>query len=199
MNRRLLQAVLPLAVTLGLSGCSTSSDADPHARFTAALQKEIDNRALARHVVPVLAERHAGSDQGQFWSSYTALEILQAPRYTAIAERHGFAPARLKTRIKGDASLLISWAFPQRFTRSLAGATEKYVEELRAIPVPPDPEDAEFRQYMIEQEEAQVKALAQAAAGRYQAAADELEAFIAMTRCASGEANGSAALAGCDG
>lgn len=188
MIRRFLQATLPLAVALGLSGCTTASDSDPQARFTAALQKELDNRALARHVVPALAERHAGSEQGEFWSSYTALEVFQAPRYFAMAERHDLTPAGFKTRIKGDASLLFSWVFPDRFVGSLAKATQAYVEELRAIPVPPDEQDAAFRQYMIAQEEAQVAALAQAAAGRYQAASDELSAFLSKARETTNEA-----------
>lgn len=178
MIKRFLQAALPLAVTFGLSGCTTASDSDAQARFTAALQKEIDNRAVARHAVPALAERHAGSDQGRFWSSYTALEIQQAPAYIAIAERHGLAPSRIPTRLKGDGSLLFSWLFPQRFVRTLAAATHSYADELRAIPVPPQPEDAEFRLYMIEQEQVQVDALAEAAEGRYRAAAEKLDAFV---------------------
>lgn len=178
MIRRLLQTALPLAVTLGLSGCTTASHMDPQARFIAALQKEIDNRAVARHVVPALAERHSGSDQGRFWSGYTALEIQQAPRYIAIAERHGLAPSKLKTRIKGDISLLFSWLLPQRFVRTLASATHSYADELRAISVPPQPDDAQFRLYMIEQEAVQVEALAQAAEGRYSDAAQALEAFV---------------------
>ena len=187
MIRRFLQAALPLTVALGLHGCTTASDGDAQARFTAALQKEIDNRAVARHVVPALAERHAGSDSGRFWASYTALEIQQAPAYIEIAERHGLTPSRIATRIKGDGSLLFSWLFPQRFVRTLASATHSYADELRAIPVPPQPEDAQFRLYMIEQEEAQVEALAEAAEGRYRAAAERLEAFVERLKATSND------------
>ena len=61
----------------------------------------------------------------------------------------------------------------------LAGATARYLAEMRTVAAPTEAEDAAFLRYMIAQEGVQATALAHAAAQRFEAAAGELEEFVA--------------------
>jgi len=167
-SRKLLA---PLLCLLGLSAAAQADDA-----YITALDKELANRAVARQVVPQLAERHAGTAQGDFWQAYAKLEKLQQSRYAAEAKRQGLATQH-RSGFKAHASLLLANWFNGAFIRMLAGATGDYLQELRALPVQQDADRQRFWRYVIAQEQAQVEALALAAGKDFKAATTVLQHF----------------------
>lgn len=173
-----MKKILTLCVLLGLAGAAQADDA----AFRAALARELDNRALAGQVVGTLAEHHRGTAQGRFWAAYAALERYNAPRYAPVAARHGLAGGGLLVDLKAWGSILFARLFPERFLAMLAEGTGKYLAGMRAVAAPPAVGDAAFLRYMIAQESVQATALAHAAAQRFEAAAGELEAFVARAR-----------------
>ncbi|MCC6076293.1 hypothetical protein ACFPTX_17905 [Pseudomonas sp. GCM10022188] len=176
-----MKRILTLCALLGLAGGALAAKGGD-AAFRAALAHELDNRALAGQVVGALAEHHRGTPQGRFWAAYVALERYNAPRYAPVAARHGLAGGGLLVDLKAWGSILFARLFPERFLAMLAGATGKYLADMRAVAAPADGGDAAFLAYMIEQESVQASALAQAAAQRYEAAAGELEDFVRRGR-----------------
>ncbi|WP_161867703.1 hypothetical protein [Pseudomonas yangonensis] len=162
----------PLLCLFGLASTAQAGDS----AYLIALDKELANRAVARQVVPQLAERHSGSDQGRFWSAYAKLEALQQPRYAKQAERHGLANNH-SGGFKAHASLLFAKLFNGAFIKMLAGATDEYLQELEALPAQTNADDQAFWDYVIAQERAQVEALALAAQKNFNAATRVLQAF----------------------
>lgn len=142
--------------------------------YLTALQAEINNRAVASEVVPVLAKRTNGSAKGSFWAAYTELEAQQRPLYQHHQTRHKLEVGGIWFKVNG--SLLASWIHHDGFVEKLAQATETYLAKLNAVNVP-ESEQA-FWDYVIEQEAAQVEALALAAQGQYRLATMRLRVFM---------------------
>lgn len=174
MLRQPLKHLVHMLCLLALVRPAVADDA----AYLAALDKELDNRAVALDVVPALAERHAGTAQGRFWSAYAVLEAAQLPRYQAQARRHDLQRTR-SGGFKAQASLAFSWLQEKAFVKMLANATADYLAELQAVPRPDDAETQAFWAYVIEQERVQVEALAQAREGDYDTAAATLQRFVA--------------------
>lgn len=169
-----MKKILTLCVLLGLAGAVQADEA----AFRAALAHELDNRALAAQVVGALAEHHQGTPQGRFWAAYVALEQHNAPRYAPVAARHGLTGGGLLVDLKAWGSIRFARLFPERFLAMLAEGTARYLAEMRAVAAPAAAEDAAFLRYMIEQEHVQAGALQNAAAQRFELAAEELEGFV---------------------
>ena len=150
--------------------------ADDMSEYLTALQYEINNRAVASEVVPVLAQRTKGTAQGSFWAAYTELEARQRPLYQQHQTRHELDSGGLGVWFKANGSLLASWIYHDGFVEKLAQATETYLAKLNAVNVPES--EQVFWDYVIEQEAAQVEALALAAQGKYRLAAMRLRAFM---------------------
>ncbi|MFV3091104.1 hypothetical protein ACNJYG_11515 [Pseudomonas sp. GW6] len=163
------------APLLCLLGLATGAQADDSA-YRIALDKELANRAVARQVVPQLAERHSGTAQGEFWQAYANLEARQQTRYADEAKRQGLANEH-SGGFKAHASLAFAKLFNAAFINMLAGATQDYLKELEALPAQSNADDQAFWQYVIEQERAQVDALALAAEKDFKGAAAVLETF----------------------
>lgn len=164
-----------LAPLLCLLGLASSVQANNSA-YTNALDKELANRAVARQVVPQLAERHSGSAQGEFWQAYAELEAMQQARYAEQAKRQGLANEH-SGGFKAYASLAFANVFNASFIKMLAGATQDYLQELEALPAQNNADDQAFWEYVIAQERAQVNALALAAEEDFNGAAAVLKAF----------------------
>lgn len=182
-----MSKILTLFAMLGLatSGALAGPAADD--AYRAALARELDNRALARQVVGALAEHHQGTPQGEFWAAYVALEQHNIPLYQSVAARHELSASRLKTTLKASASIPFARLFPERFLTMLAGATQDYLAEMRALAPPTATEDRAFLQYMIAQESVQAGALAEAAGQRFEAAAGELAGFLRQAAASDGQ------------
>ncbi|MCQ4346409.1 hypothetical protein NGA35_02940 [Pseudomonas stutzeri] len=173
-----MRRIPTLFAALSLVLASLASRAAEDA-FRAALDRELDNRALAGQVVAALAEHHRGTPQGRFWTAYAALEAYNAPRYAPVAMRHGLSGGGVLVDLKAWGSIRFARLFPARFLAMLAAGTREYLAGLRAVAAPADAEDAAFLRYMIEQERVQAEALAHAAAQRFELAAEALEGFVA--------------------
>lgn len=165
------------ASLLLLLGFAHPSQAD-NATYLSALDKELDNRSMARQVVPALAARHGDTPQGRFWSAYTKLEQAQLERYKAQAQRHGLSTQGRGSSLKVYASLAFARLFNASFIAMLANATQGYLEELQAVPAQDDVADQAFWDYVIAQERAQVDALALAAERDFIGATAILQAFV---------------------
>jgi len=150
--------------------------ADDMSEYLTALQAEINNRAVASAVVPVLAQRTDGTAKGSFWAAYAALEQQQKPLYLHHQTRHELDSGGVGVWFKSNGSLLAAWIHHDGFVEKLAQATETYLAKVNAVTVP-ESEQA-FWDYVVEQEAAQVEALALAAQGQYRLAAMRLRAFM---------------------
>lgn len=174
MLRRPVKHLLSILCLVALARPAVALDS----AYLAALDKELTNRAVALAVVPALAARHAGTVQGRFWLAYADLERAQVPRYQAEARRHGLGGPR-SGGFKARASRVFSWLLETPFVNLLAGATADYLAELQAVPLPDDADSRAFWLYVIEQERAQVDALALASNADFEAAAARLAGFTA--------------------
>lgn len=162
----------PLLCLLGLANGAQAEDSV----YRQALDKELANRAVARQVVPKLAERHIGTAQGEFWQAYAELEAMQHARYADEASRQSLRNEH-RGGLKAGASLAFARLFNATFIKVLAGATERYLAELEALPAQDDSASQRFWDYVIEQERAQVNALALAAESDFQGATAVLANF----------------------
>jgi hypothetical protein len=149
---------------------------DQLADYRAALQKELDNRALAGRVVTALAKHHQGTPQGDFWSAYSTLETRQWARYSEYGERHELTAGLLFIWFNAQTSILFAKAFPERFIATLANATAVYASKLETVS-PPET-DRVFWNYVIDQEHAQATAFDQALNSDFKSARHTLEAFV---------------------
>lgn len=103
------------------------------ADYREMLTRESANRAVARHVVSHLAEAHAGTDQGAFWSAYRDLEAAQKPRYDQVERCEAIAAGGLGLWAKSRLSLIFARLFPETFIDMLADATVSYLGELQRL------------------------------------------------------------------
>lgn len=150
---------------------------DPMPGYREALQRELDNRAVARHVVPVMAGMYKGRPEGEFWEAYQELETAQASLYAEHGQCHGLVASELVPWIKAKTSIAFAWLMPGRFVSLLSGATKRYLAELEQVPVPDQARDKAFWKHVIAQERAQVQALALAADDKHAEAARLLRGF----------------------
>lgn len=154
-----------------------AAPSDPMPGYRETLQHELDNRAVARHVVPVMASMYKGRPAGEFWEAYQALENAQAPLYGEYGQCHGLVASGFVPWIKAKTSIVFAWLMPGRFVSLLSGATQRYLAELEQVLVPGQERDRAFWRYVVAQERAQVLALALAADDKHAEAAQILKGF----------------------
>lgn len=174
-----LVAFVAILVVTALLSIVCAGQANDRTRFDAMLQREIDNRDVARRVVTALAEHHQQSPQGTFWASYAAFERHQAPFYSQLSKRHRLAPRNWKTTVKAAGLTAANKLFPNWSIAILADATRRYVGEMKRTSVPTDREDQVALRYMIAQEQVQEDALQRASRGEFASGAALLREFTA--------------------
>lgn len=145
--------------------------------FLFAIEREVDNRALAREVVTALSKYHDGAAQGPFWAAYAELERRQWPVYREYAECYGLSASGFTVWVKARASTAFARLFPDKFISILADSTRTYTEALEKTPVSDNPRDHRFWDYVVAQEKAQVRAFSDAEEGEFSDAAEALSLF----------------------
>lgn len=176
-------AVLALSLTCTsvLAETNMNSDVDETA-FATLMQKEITNRATARHAIGAILERDQPQAARQFWGSYHALEVLNEDVYAAPTAQLGVAPNRFNAWLKGQSAALYYWLAPKRMISTMAQATEEYYQALRADAAQVPARHQDFYQYVLRQENVQVEAFALADKDDYATASERLAAFIEAQR-----------------
>lgn len=169
---------LLLALLASTSTYCSSARAELSARFLEVMQKEIDNRATARHAIASILEFKQDEASAGFWASYLELERHNATVYASQLAPLELRPTTVSPRLKGFfASVYYRWA-PRKMLASMAGATRDYYMQLHSASAEVPVQYKAFYQYVLAQEQAQVEAFALAAAGRTDAAKAVLDAFL---------------------
>lgn len=168
------QIVFMLSLCLYAQAWASKSVTD---EYLSAFERALNNRALAADVVATLAQYHEDTAQGRFWAAYVELERQQWPIYRKYAKCYGSSVNGFTVWIKARASTVFAWLFPDKFISMLADSTHSYAEALKQTPVPDNPRDQRFWDYVLAQERAQVRVFNHAEKGEFTDAAEELSSF----------------------
>ena len=174
-----LQMKFTLPGLLLLLTCALQAITAQAADYRELLTRELDNRAVARHVVSYLADVHADSEQGAFWSAYRDLEAWQKPRYDQLERCQETEKSSVGVWMKSRFSAIFARLFPESFLNMLAGATATYLAELKSLSSFSNTQARESWHYVVAQEAAQAEALSLADQGDFAAARQKLQSFIA--------------------
>lgn len=147
--------------------------------FVKGFQYELANREFALRVVMRMADRAVGAEEQSFWSAYSELERFNALHYRAAAQVWGFdmEPGYL-TRLKAWA---VGWMlfFSRGPTmRRVYFETVKYVEVLRHLRNIGPADASLFLNYVVEQEELQIKIMRMAFTERFAEVSEIVDAFF---------------------
>lgn len=178
--KTLLAILATLAVAPGNAAAETSNNSNNPA-FTELFQKELTNRATARKAADIFRNRDSGQGQAEFWGSYYKLEKITLSIYTPVAKELSLEPNNFMAGIKSYAAAAYQWIAPQKFVGTLQGATAKYLEELKSSSTVVPLKHSAFYEYVLDQEDIQVKALSLAQQNNYQDAKALVDSF---TECA---------------
>lgn len=151
--------------------------------FAKGFRYELANREFALRVVTRLADRVTGEEERSFWSTYSELERFNSIHYRAAAQLWGFdiQPGyltKLKAWVVG--TLLIILQGPM--LKLVYDETVKYVDSLRNLRSMGPPDASLFLNYVVEQEELQVRMMQMAFTERFSEVSDIVDAFSQVQR-----------------
>ena len=141
-------------------------------------QYEINNRAFARKTIPYIAEMMKGSEEEGFWIAFSRLEKLSEPLYADMANKHGLEINTLKVNIKTWTLNFAMRIAPGKAMKLRSDATLKYVEKLKLLPGLSNPDERAFFEYVLAQEQIQLKGVQLRNQGKYDDAADVINSFV---------------------
>jgi len=147
--------------------------------FVKGFRYELANREFALRVVMRMADRATGAEKQSFWTTYSELERFNALHYRAAAQLWGFdiKPGyriRLKARAVGWLLVFLRGAAMERAYFEIVKYAE-FLRQLRTI----GPGDASlFLNYMVEQEELQIKIMRMAFTERFTEVGEVVDAFF---------------------
>lgn len=174
--KTLLAILAVLTAAPGIASADVSNNSN-NPKFTELFQKELTNRATARKAADIFRNRDNGQGQAEFWGSYYKLEEITLGIYTPVAKELSLEPNNFMAGIKGYAAAAFQWVAPQKFVGTLQGATAKYLEELKGSRTVVPLKHSAFYEYVLDQEDVQVKALSLAQQNNYQDAKSLVDSF----------------------
>lgn len=174
--RSLMLAALTLVPFTALANQPSDS---ANQQFAELMQKELTNRATARKAADIFRNQKTEGGQAEFWSSYYKLEEVTLSVYTPVADSLHIEANNFMAGVKGYSAAAYQWIAPQSFVGTLLTGTSKYYEELKSSKSSIPPDYAAFFDYVLDQEEAQVKALVLAQKNDYQGAKSIMDTFVA--------------------
>lgn len=147
--------------------------------FIKGFRYELANREFALRVVTRMAERTSEDGKQAFWITYSELEQFNAMHYRAVAQLWGVdvEPSWI-TRFRAWAAggLLILLQGPMM--RFVYSETVKYVTVLRNLRKIGPADAALFLNYMVEQEELQIRMMELAFTERYAEVGEMVDMFF---------------------
>lgn len=170
--------IITLFVSLILSIPAMANTTAQEKIFKEIFQYEINNRAFARKSIPQIAEMMKDTEQEVFWRAFSRLEDLSRPGYEKMAEKHGLAVNTLLVNLKTWSINMAMRVFPGKMMSTMADATEEYLEKLKKLPGLAKPEDREFFDYVVAQEETQLRGIQLLLQGKYAEAAEVINDFV---------------------
>lgn len=147
--------------------------------FAKGFRYELANREFALRVVTRMADRASEVEERSFWTAYSELERFNAIHYRAAAQLWGFdIEAGYLTKLKAWAvgGLLILMHGPM--FKFVYDETVKYVEVLKNLRNIGPADASLFLNYVVEQEELQVKIMQMAFLERYSEVSEIVDAFF---------------------
>ncbi|KAB0486658.1 hypothetical protein SAMN04490202_0618 [Pseudomonas reinekei] len=174
--KTLLAILAALAAAPGIASADASNNSN-NPEFTELFQKELTNRATARKAADIFRNRDSGEGQAEFWGSYYRLEEITLSIYTPVAKELSLEPNNFMAGIKSYAAAAFQWIAPEKFVGTLQGATAKYLEELKSSKTIVPLKHSAFYEYVLDQEDIQVKALSLAQQHNYQDAKSLVDSF----------------------
>lgn len=148
--------------------------------FSAGFGYELANRVFARRSMALLAERTKQLDSAPFWQAYHRLEEFNAPRFAAAAERMKIAPSNLRVaQIRGWATGRTPHALLTELLRFAYPRTVEYAQDLRRLAADGPETERQFLDYMVRQEDLQVRMMHAALQKNYAQITTMVEEFIA--------------------
>ena len=151
-----------------------------HSGFRDGFRSELANREFARRAMAILAERTAGLESAAFWRGYHELEELNAPRFAAAARRLNAAPSRPRAALaRGWVTGHTPAAVLPELLRFAYPRTVEYAADLRRLRDIGPLSEREFLDYMVRQEDLQVRMMHSALLGEYEAITAMVQEFIA--------------------
>ena len=157
------------------------------AALTAAEEKlkslfdmEVQNRAFALKSATKMAEKSRDEADEQFWGSWVAFEQFLQLAYAPYARKFGLSqePRGMASLQAGLGSLAADLLPDAMMFGELLSQTVNYLEKLKELDRLAPKEHAAFFSFVVQQEEAQIKALELRVKGKFNEAADLLNAFV---------------------
>lgn len=161
-------------ITTGVRGRAMFSKA-----FAKGFRYELANREFALRVVTRMADQASGVEQRSFWSTYSRLERFNAMHYRAAAQSWGFAiNSGYVTRLRAWAAGWLLLLLHGVMLKFIYAETVKYVDVLKNLRNIGPADAALFLNYVVEQEELQVKMMQMAFTERFSEIDDFVDAFF---------------------
>ncbi|MFD2470366.1 hypothetical protein [Amycolatopsis silviterrae] len=147
--------------------------------FEDGFRFELANREFARLSMSLLASRAATHELGPFFVAYARLEEFSAPRYLAAAERLSirFRPSP-RIRVRGWLTGRTPRPLLRELLRIAYPRTVEYAEDLRRLAASGPPGEESFLDYLVRQEDLQVRMMHAALAGKPGDALKAAEEFV---------------------
>lgn len=173
-------------LTLGLlliffpAFCQENPDVERQESFIKLFDKEVQNRAFALLSMSAISEKVTEDGDKVFYSGWVAFEEFLQKKYKPYADKYGLSQEpRSKARTQAFFGKLASDILPKRkFYKTMLRQTEDYLEKLKKLPEYATDEDLAFARFVVEQEEAQIRAIKHRIEGENQEAADVLTNFV---------------------
>lgn len=148
--------------------------------FIDGMSYELNGRATMHAVTANMAARFKRGPKHVYWSSYHRLESFSQPRYKAFAKKFGIQlPGETWISIKSKAlSGFPEFMVPGIFS-DLRKRTVAYVDQLKALSEIGPVEERTFLDYMVRQEELQVKLMGVLLREDYLAGEELVAEFVA--------------------
>lgn len=147
--------------------------------FIKGIKYEIANRAFALDAIGRIANRVKGRPEYAFWHSYEQLEKFSAPKYEKFAVKLGLDPTpSFYTKSRAWSTCLIPTSLLGPTLKLVCFLTKIYLKDLKKVRELGNIEDVDFLDYMVEQEELQIKLMELAILGRYSEISKKTDSFI---------------------
>jgi hypothetical protein len=151
--------------------------------FEKGFSAELANRVFARKAMAILAARTRGLDSAPFWRAYHLLEEHNAPIFAAAARRLGVRGARLPlARLRGWLTGHTPLLLLAELLRFAYPRTVEYAEDLKRLRDAGPQSEREFLDYMVRQEELQVRMMHLALISDYRAVSQVVQEFLVAER-----------------
>ncbi|GAB3163268.1 hypothetical protein GCM10027258_83360 [Amycolatopsis stemonae] len=151
--------------------------------FDDGFRFELANREFARISMSLIAARAKEHDLGPFFAGYARLEDFNAPRYGAAAGRMGIDfTAKATTRARGWLTGHTPLPLLRELLRIAYPRTVEYTEDLRGLSAAGPSTERSFLDYLVRQEDLQVRMMHAALIGKPVEAGTMVDDFIASER-----------------